>query len=216
MLAVFEGLTDPPGISVVSVILNQPAALECRVFAANPKPIVEWNHENGSLVSNFDNSKSGRYLIINSVTVGHLNTKYRCKVTNALINTVMVSNLLYQLVNNLSFSQIVTYKPLQDLVGSIGEQLSFIYIGGYRSPTKSLNNGVILRCRIPNSSPSVTFTVSGHRLSFTVPDPLVVGGRTEVRIECARLAVDIDTDGGKVTASLSVISKSKLFVVQDI
>ena len=198
---------------VVRVVLNQPAALECKVRPSNPPPIVQWRYSGGVVTSTQNNMVSiedGRYLFIASVKDSSPNRlgEYRCEVTNALIDDLEVSPTTYNVMNNLLAGTVVTYKPIGDLVGSVGEILSFLYVGGYRSSVSTFNDGVTLRCTIPGFIPSSAFTSTGQRVSFTVPSPAEVDGTNKVTIQCNRLIVDSDVDGGIVNGTLTIVSKS--------
>ena len=198
---------------VVPVVLNQPAALECKVRLSNPPPIVQWRYS-GTIVTSTGNSmvsiEDGRYLLIASVKDSSPNRlgEYRCEVTNALIDDLEVSPTTYNVMNNLPASTVLTYKPIGDLVGSVGEILSFLYVGGYRSSVSSFNDGVTLRCTIPGFIPSSAFTSIGQRVSFTVPRPDEVGGTNKATIQCNRLLVDSNVDGRSVNGTLTIVSKS--------
>ena len=196
---------------VVQVVLEQPAALEDKVRPSNPPPIVQWKCS-GVIVTSPVNTvftiEDGRYLFISSVVSRRLG-EYRCEVTNALIDDLEVSPTTYNVLDNLHASTVVTYKPIGDLVGSVGETLSFLYVGGYRSSSgSSFNDGVTLHCTIPDFISQGAFTTTGQRLSFTVPSPADVGGATKVTIQCVRLVVDRDVDGGLVNGTLAIVSKS--------
>ena len=144
-------------------MLNEAAAFECLVLPSNPPPIVQWMLSNVIVTENSTVSiVDDRYLYFTSITSSQLGA-YRCEVINALINTVEVSPTTYNVADSLPANEVVTYKPIGDLVGSVGEVLSFIYVGGYRSLNGgSLNNGVVLGCEIPvsdSSSPVLITTV---------------------------------------------------------
>ena len=199
---------------VVQVVLEQPAALECKVRPSNPPPIVQWKRS-GVIVTSPVNTvftiEVGRYLFISSVKESSPNRlgEYRCEVTSALIDDLEVSPTTYNVMNNLPAGTVVTYKPIGDLVGSVGETLSFLYVGGYRSSSRSsFNDGVTLRCTIPGFISQGAFTTTGQRLSFTVPSPAEVGGTTKVTIQCVRLLADTGVDGGSVNGTLTIVSKS--------
>ena len=198
---------------VVPVVLNQPAALECKVRLSNPPPIVQWRYSGTIVTSTGDSMVSiedGRYLFIASVKDSSPNRlgEYRCEVTNALIDDLEVSPTTYNVLDDLPASTVVTYKPIGDLVGSVGEILSFLYVGGYRSSSGSIDDGVTLRCTIPDFIPSSAFTSTGQRVSFTVPSPADVGGTNKVTIQCNRLLVDSNVEGGSVNGTLTIVSKS--------
>lgn len=201
---------------VVQVILDQPAALECKVHPSNPPPIVQWRYS-GVVVTSTGNSmtsvEDGRYLFISSVVSSRLG-EYRCEVTNARIDDLEISPTTYSVMNNLPSRTIVTYKPIGDLVGSVGETLSFLYVGGYRSSTgSSLNDGVTLRCTVPGFLSQRTFTITGPQVSFTVPSPHEVGGTVKVTILCARLILDAGVDGGIVNGTLTIVCKSNIIII---
>ena len=185
------------------------------MLAANPKPNIQWRQHNGLLVTSIPKSnvyfhESGQFLIIDGVNSERLNTIYYCEVTNALITSI-VKSPSYQLIDDLPFGQLVTYQPIKDLVGSVGELLTFEFVGGYRSLSNITNNdGLFLRCKL--SDFKVQVTVNNNRwYSFTVPDTSVLGGRTEIIISCNKLTIDSgDIARDKtITSTLTIVGKSK-------
>ena len=196
---------------VVQVVIYQPAALECKVHPSNPPPIIQWKRS-GVIVTSPVNTvftiEDGRYLFISSVVSSRLG-EYRCEVTNALIDGIMLSPTTYNVMNNLPASTVVTYKPIGDLVGSVGETLGFLYVGSYRSPSgSSIKDGVTLRCGISGFISQSAFKTYGQWLSFTVPSPAEVSGNTKVTIQCVRLVAETGVDGGIVNGTLTIVSKS--------
>ena len=189
----------------IEVVTGSEVALRCDVPDANPPPIIRWADENGDTIVDSGASFAtqemggGRYLYLTELDTGRLNTKYHCEVNNVRITETERSQITYTLSNTLNISMFVLYKPIGDLVGIVGEQVSFLYIAGYRTNNPNGNDGVTLEC----SRSGLMFSTSTTRVSFIVPQPM--DDQMELDFSCI-----VNSGDGvvtRITGKLTIVGK---------
>ena len=192
---VFGGFINSTERTVdVSVVVGGVAALECDVRVSVPLPTIEWSDSAGTTFTDEQLLEGGQYLYILEVTSGHIDRTYNCRVG------VNVAPTTYRLVGDLTTDTFEEYKPIGDLIGRVGEELSFSYIA-------SSHDGVNIReistnCRY--NPGNVAISTLGLIGTFTVPEP--TEGVGVLNIQCT-----IFTPGAGtriVNGTVAVFSKS--------
>ena len=176
----------------VSVVVGGVAALECDVRVSVSLPTIEWS--DSATFTDEQLLEGGRYLYIPEVTAGHIDRTYNCRVgMNAAPTT-------YRLVGDLPADIIKEYKPIGDLIGRVGEELSFSYIA--TSHDGGNIREVSMHCRYnPGNEVISTRGLIG---TFTVPEP--TEGVGVLNIGCTVFTAGAGTR--VVNGTVAVFSKS--------
>ena len=192
---VFGGFINSTERTVdVSVVVGGVAALECDVRVSVPLPTIEWSYSADTAFTDEQLLEGGRYLYIPEVTTSHIGRTYNCQVGSNMAPTT------YRLVGDLPADTFEEYKPIGDLIGKVGEELSFSYIA-------SSHDGVNIReismnCRY--NPGNVATSTRGLIGTFTVPEP--TEGVGVLNIQCTIFAPGARTR--IVNGTVAVFSKS--------
>ena len=181
----------------VSVVVGGVAALECDVRVSVPLPTIEWSDSAGNTFTDEQLLEGGRYLYIPEVTGGHIGRMYNCRVG------MNVAHTTYRLVGDLPADIIKEYKPIGDLIGRVGEELSFSYIASSHSVSQDGNiREVSMNCRY--NPGNVVISTRGLIGTFEIPE--LVGSVGVLTIQCTVFTPSAGTP--VVNGTVVIVSKS--------
>ena len=145
----------------VSVVVGGVAALECDVCVSVPLPTIEWSDNVGTTFTDEQLLEGGLYLYIPKVTTGHIGQTYNCRVGTNVAPTT------YRLVGDLPADTFEEYKHIGDLIGMVGEELSFSYIATSHDGVNIME--ISMNCRY--NPGNVLISTRGLIGTFRVPEP---------------------------------------------
>ena len=181
----------------MSVVVGGVAALECGVRVSVPLPTIEWSDSVGTKFTDEQLLEGGRYLYISEVTGDHIGRIYNCRVG------MNVAHTTYRLVGDLPADIIKEYKPIGDLIGRVGEDLSFSYIASSHGISQDGNiREVSLNCRYNPGNEAIS--TKGLIGTFRVPEP--TEGIGVLNIQCTLFTPSAGTRA--VNGTVAIFSKS--------
>ena len=181
----------------VSVVVDGVVALECDVRVSVPLPTIEWSDSARTRFTDEQLLEGGRYLYIPEVTTSHIGRTYNCRVGSNMALTT------YRLVGDLPPDIIKEYKPIGNLSGIVGEELSFIYIASsYGNSQNGVIREVSINCKY--NPGNVAITTRGLRGTFIIPES--VEGTEVLNIQCT---IFTPSAGTRITnGTVTIFSKS--------
>ena len=181
----------------VSVVVGGVAALECDVRVTVPLPTIGWFDSAETIFTDEQLLEGGRYLYIPEVTGDHINRTYHCQAG------MNVAPTTYKLVGNLPADIIKEYKPIGNLIGRVGEKLSFSYIASSHGVSQDGNiREVSMNCVYNPGDEEIS--TRGLIGTFTVPEPTEGVGILNIR--CTLFTPSAGTR--VVNGTVAVFSKS--------